>query len=43
MISDQTVLETRCFLKLNLLVFKVMEQETAESDGLGELFPRAGM
>lgn len=43
MISDQTVLETQCFLKLNLLVFKVMEQETAKSNGLGKLFQRAGV
>lgn len=38
MISDQTVLQTQCFLKLNLLGFKLVEQETANSNDLGELF-----
>lgn len=37
MISDQTVWQTQGFFKRNLLGFKLMEQETAKSDGLGEL------
>lgn len=37
------LLQTQCFLKLNFLGFKLMEQETANSDGLGELFQGADM
>lgn len=37
------LLQTRCFLKLNLLGFKLMEQETPNSDGLSELFQGADM